>query len=605
MKKITFQLTFLTSVFILLLAAFLTYRTLVDFERDSLSVVHTQRVKDQLANLVRIQTSFSRQLRNVTLSLENVNMDDVEKFNSDIRQNLAVLDSLVSDNHGQQKEVAILARLTDEHLKIVDELVILMSSEFTLTDDIIESISNEESKVGAIVDQADVIRGAENKLLIFRSLKFAESKRWVPIMLLILVGIAVLVLLILFMNTFSLYKSNQIKAQTLAVKLDELLSETKKSKKLQNLLQGIFDGSQHGIIAFQSVRNDDGEIVDFEFSMINEEGGHVLGHTPEYLKGKRMLDIVPGNLESGLFEEYTKVVETSKSYRSIQHYDYDSIESWFDISAVKNGDGFVVTFLDVTESKKYEKEILIKQEELEKTNYELEQFAYIASHDLQEPLRKIRTFGDRLTGLFSAVLDQKGKDYIMRMQNAASRMQTLIDDLLKFSRVSRGETKFSAVDLNLVVNDALYALDLSIKEKNAQININELPEINGNSSQLTQLFQNLISNSLKYSKEDVSPEILITAESIKKEELGQPKDFWKISIIDNGIGFDESYAEQIFIIFQRLHGRSEYSGTGIGLAICEKIVTTHNGYIEAISSPGNGATFIIYLPKENDERKKH
>ena len=233
--------------------------------------------------------------------------------------------------------------------------------------------------------------------------------------------------------------------------------------------------------------------------------------------------------------------------------------------------------------------------ELERSNQELQRYAYAASHDLQEPLRKIQTFGDRLENVYKDQLDVRGQLYLSRMQNAAARMQTLIQDLLLFSRVTTQAQPFIAVDLNHVIAGVLSDLEIQIAEKNAKIHIDQLPIIDADPVQMRQLFQNLLSNALKFSQPDTAP-------IIKVEERRLENDCVEICVVDNGIGFDEKYANRIFGMFQRLHGKNEYAGTGVGLAICLKILERHKGHISAQSNQGEGATFIITLPikQEND-----
>lgn len=241
---------------------------------------------------------------------------------------------------------------------------------------------------------------------------------------------------------------------------------------------------------------------------------------------------------------------------------------------------------------------------LESANESLEQFAYVASHDLQEPLRKIRAFGDRLNTKYADQLEGSGRDYIERMQNAAARMQTLINDLLKYSRVGRFHEPFQLINLTDLIHDILNDLETTISETNASITVNDLPAVQAEPSQLRQLFQNLISNAIKFQQPDKPPEIVVTFEKINASEIEDyviaevSSVYYKIKITDNGIGFNEKYLDRIFNIFQRLHGRSEYKGTGIGLAICRKIVENHGGLISATSKPGQGSTFYVTLPEK-------
>ena len=228
--------------------------------------------------------------------------------------------------------------------------------------------------------------------------------------------------------------------------------------------------------------------------------------------------------------------------------------------------------------------------ELQRSNKSLEEFAYVASHDLQEPLRKVRAFGDRLQMRYSDLLDATGKDYLQRMQNGSARMQALIDALLTYSRVTTKAQPPAPVDLNSVMADVLSDLEVTIETLQADVTVGPLPTLAADSTQMHQLLQNLVSNALKFHKPDVTPHVCITSKLCDRGEC------WEIVVADNGIGFDMQYAERIFQVFQRLHGRSEYEGTGVGLAICRKIVERHGGTICAESAPGQGARFVIRLP---------
>ncbi|MBA3971857.1 MAG: response regulator, partial [Bacteroidetes bacterium] len=249
------------------------------------------------------------------------------------------------------------------------------------------------------------------------------------------------------------------------------------------------------------------------------------------------------------------------------------------------------------------KKLVKNIEQLESTNKELDQFAFIASHDLQEPLRKIRTFSDRISAKYSDKLDEDGKVYIEKMQSACERMQTLINDILAFSRIAISKSNLVYTDMNQVIKEVIADMDLQIQEKDANVRIEKLPMLHIYPGIIKPLFQNLINNSLKYSKKDTPPEVIISAKieapSSEGDKLSVNK-YCRITIEDNGIGFEQQYAEQIFTMFKRLHGNSEYAGTGIGLAICKKIVEEHHGYISAKSDVNKGSTFTISFPVQNE-----
>lgn len=230
---------------------------------------------------------------------------------------------------------------------------------------------------------------------------------------------------------------------------------------------------------------------------------------------------------------------------------------------------------------------------LQRSNQELQDFAYVASHDLQEPLRKIQAFGNLLEEEHADKLGD-GRDYLERMRNAAARMSALIEDILSFSRVTTKARGFTSVDLNVIVGEVVSDLETRIQETNATIQINKLPTIHADAMQMRQLFQNLIANALKFHKPNEAPIVKIKAAT--KNSQSSPKQYCTISIEDNGVGFDDKYLNRIFAVFQRLHSRDSYEGTGIGLAVCRKIVERHGGSITAKGNPGVGATFIVSLP---------
>ncbi|PKK35017.1 hypothetical protein BWI96_18990 [Siphonobacter sp. SORGH_AS_0500] len=255
-------------------------------------------------------------------------------------------------------------------------------------------------------------------------------------------------------------------------------------------------------------------------------------------------------------------------------------------------------------------ELQVSSEELGESNQQLslsndrlQRFAYVASHDLQEPLRKIQTFGSLLSHKYGSQLGNEGLSYLNRISKAGEQMSTLIQDLLNYSKMINQEDHFHVVSLNQVIEQVLETLDLSIEQTQAQIKIDPLPAIIGDESQLSQLFQNLISNAIKFAKPASSPHIHITTKIVHRPELPpvvvpitKADRYYQISVIDEGIGFDEQFLDRIFEVFQRLHDKKQYVGTGIGLAICQRVIENHGGAITAESAPGRGASFHVYFP---------
>lgn len=274
-------------------------------------------------------------------------------------------------------------------------------------------------------------------------------------------------------------------------------------------------------------------------------------------------------------------------------------------SFTTNGEGDLVKIgvnYEITDQ--YKKTLVLENnnKELKYINTELEAFNNIVSHDLQEPLRKIQMFISRLEEKELNAISTQGKEYLYKIRLTANRMQTLLIDLVNYSRTIKGDKVFVPTDLNLVLSEILQDLSSNIEEKKAEIQIDKLPNISTIPFQIKQLFINLISNSLKYSKEDTIPKISVTVKNITDKEVSDYKisnkeEYYKIVIADNGIGFKQEYAEKIFLLFKRLETDSKYSGTGLGLAICSRIVDNHKGFIKVKGKPNVGAKFYVFIPK--------
>jgi signal transduction histidine kinase len=379
-----------------------------------------------------------------------------------------------------------------------------------------------------------------------------------------------------------------------------LLTERRQSDFLQQVVQN----SLNGIWVLESIRNPDGMITDFRFILVNRMGNITPSLSAEQLSQTTLLTLFPtlGELafpgadppgNETIFERYVAVATTGISTTFDLDYTHDGINGWFWIAVNKLNDGLMLTFLDITDLKR-------AQHQLERTNQNLEQFAYVSSHDLQEPLRKIQSFGDLLTSRLGDHADADISTIVKRMQGSAKRMQVLVKDLLAYSRLTTRQEDFGLVLLNRVLTESLEDLQPLITEKNALIEADALPTIPGNATQLRQLFFCLIHNALKFHQPGRTPKIDISAALV--DPTGLPpalsetgRHYIAVSVDDNGIGFEEKYIDRIFTIFQRLHGRGRYEGTGIGLALARKITENHGGTLTARSQPGRGSVFTAWL----------
>jgi PAS domain S-box-containing protein len=367
----------------------------------------------------------------------------------------------------------------------------------------------------------------------------------------------------------------------------------------KDMLSSVLVSSLDGIMVFSAVRGEDDAVVDFEWLLANPKASELVGHPADELMGKRLLDVFPGHRVEGLFDDYVAVVETGEPLERELYYEHEGIEAWLQVIAVQLSDGVAVTVRDITERKEATQAMAATNAELEQRNQTLREFAYIASHDLQEPLRKISAFADLMREDYQDAVDETGEYYLERMQDAAERMSTLINDLLAYSRVTTQTEPYETVDLNEILDNVCSDLEIRIREVGGRIEAEDLPRIEADPTQMRQLLQNLIGNALKFHREGVPPVVHVSA-TIEQAEAPldeiESAEVCRLVISDNGIGIEEKYADRIFTPFKRLYGRSQYEGTGMGLAICQRIAQRHGGRIELTPTSGPGSTFTVVVP---------
>ncbi len=543
------------------------FRNMQDYARD---VNHTREV---ITALERLSNDLkSAQIYSVNYE-KKVGSDLYRLYRKEmqeIRTQLTKIKNLVSDNSGQTRRINLVDSLVSVHLDTM------------MNKNLVELIDagegwrlNEFHRIHETINMAIL---HENNLLDLREQELSKSTRLTNIFSTILTIIAIGIILFTFISTFLLSREQQW---------------------LEGFLESILNTSQNGIAHFKAVRKN-GEIEDFKVSFVNKALEPLLGIRPEDVTGKKLDDLSLNLQDDTVRERYARVVETGESMQYETFYRRGEIEKWFYVSLVRLGDGLTATFHDITGLKRSEEELKASITQLERSNMELEQYAYVASHDLQEPLRKIRSFGSFLLDTQASRLDQKGRDQLSKIMSAAERMSVLIKDLLSLSSLKR-EQEFIPTDLNEILFVVLQDLDLLITQKNARIEGRDLPVVNAIPLQMTQLFYNLINNSLKFAREGVPPVIRISCRKLPPAEAEQhglspiPSGYYELVFADNGIGFKREYSNQIFGLFKRLNDRHSFPGSGIGLALCKKVALNHGGDIWALGEEGKGAEFFVAL----------
>ncbi len=732
MKNFYIKLMFLVIVMVLVAVSLMTYRNLSNYIKEVNFTRHSRDVFRALEQTLSTVKDAEIGHRGFLLTLDSFYLAPYYHSINTIPSQMRTLDSLVQDNTVMVRQVDTLKSLVNEQYSIIHRSFPLIANDSLPMNGSAKSIILQGRRnMDQIRSLVKRISDEEGRIFGERSSKETDFRNVAPIALLLYTLVALAGVSLLFSKVIDALDKQRVAEARLNENILALKREVGIREFIQKTLRRVLDTSLNGIMAFKAIRNDTSkEIDDFELSLSNANASRLAGKTEKELIGKHLLEIFPRAKEDDVFEIYKEVVQTGKPAQfERQFQNSSSADEWYNITAVKLEDGFVVTFtdityqkrqrlileerglllreaealanmgswkwdetnqvmvwsdglykildrdpekfapswasffdqvyqedrplvekflseirnrregsaieyrirsngnfkylsltsrapstavsafdilgtvIDITDRKMYETQLEQNTAELKRSNEDLEQFAYVASHDLQEPLRKIRAFGDRLINRYKSQLDGQGEDYIKRMQSASTRMQTLIEDLLAFSRVSRSTEVFQMLDMDQIISEIKDDLDIQIKIEAAHFKIGKVPPIMGEKTQIKRLFQNLINNAIKFHKPNEPPVVEVTGtkttpDQIRREfaiMLSEPS-YVMISIKDNGIGFDERFTEKIFNIFQRLHGRTEYEGTGIGLAICRKIVLNHRGFITARSKENVGSEFIVILP---------
>jgi signal transduction histidine kinase/CHASE3 domain sensor protein len=555
-------------------------------------VKHSYEVRIELEHLVSCVFNAESGQRGYIVSHDTVYLHSLYKAREKVDQSFNKLVVLTGDNLKQQSNLDSLHSLIDLRFKYFDHTLKKANARPFNEAALRKSLLHGKKVMDLINVQINKMNILESVNLKERQQKYENEISFTPIFTLILFAFSLLVFIV------SYFKINEdlIKLKN----ANEVLTITTESFKHAEAI-GNFSSWQW----------------DLESSILtySDNQYRLLGCEPQSFKPsiKKFLEfvhpndihlIIEGNAEAT--NEYDANKKPSTSLFRVIRKDgelryFKSIAKVLTDSRGKKT--LIGINMDVTEQHLSNVSLEERNRALEQSNKELASFNHVASHDLQEPLRKIQTFISRIEDKEISIMSSTAKEYFARIHDAASRMRRLIDDLLLFSSATKTEKSFEKTDLNILFEHSKQELAQAIEDKNATVESMPLPTLNVISFQIQQLFNNLIGNSLKYSKPNEAPRIQITSEKVLAKDYPilkseSYKKYYKISFIDNGLGFEQEYAEKIFILFHRLHHVTEYKGTGIGLAICKKIVENHAGVITAEGFPGVGSVFTVFLPEQ-------
>lgn len=601
LSKNNSTLLFILLTGVLIVTAFISYNKILQYNSSVEMLMQTNSIKNGIVEVLSNLKDSEIKQRGFLITGDSTFLKSFAASEQQCNREFTKLSLLVIDPR-QKVNLNKLKTLVDERYKV-------LQNNFEILDK--HPLSSKEFalylgkiKMDEIRRHVSLMLETEDKIIAERKLHRDRTASFTPILLLALSLVPIAAITFFF---FRLQKETS--ERILITESNRLLQEAKEQieiseKRFRTLSETIphmtWTAKPNGIKNFFNKYFLD--YTGFTFEELENEGWRKT--------------IFPDDLDREL-AEWQHTLETGEEFQIEKRVRHHSGEyRWHLARAVaqRNSEGAIVgwigTSTEIEEQKRFTEELEAKviertQElktkniELENANTELASFNYIASHDLQEPLRKIQGFSKRIINEEENLSDTS-KDYFKRINAAAHRMQNLITSILSYSRTNNAEKVFEETNLNQVLNEVKGVLQESIQEKNALIESYKLPTIHAIPIQMHQLFLNLISNSLKYSKQDVAPLIKISAEKVTGNEIAglvnENGSFWKIEVSDNGIGFEQQYENKIFEVFQRLHGKKEYEGTGIGLSICKKIVHVHHGTISALGNPGVGSTFTFYLP---------
>lgn len=580
------RIIFVIAVSVLIFISSISYKHNRDLEESSKLLMHTYEVNIQLERLISNIKDAETGQRGYIITQDKKFLNPFLASREKINTSFRVLKKLVSDNPQQQKNLQYLSELTNKRYRSFE-----LSLKYSTKENYDKSKLEAYLLQGRIVMenirfQVDQMKDIEQNFLLKRQKKYENEISINPIFT-ISVFLTALLFIILSYRQINKNIANLKNYNKKLLISTKLMSESERIGNFSTWQWDLqtkkitYSDNQYRILGFEP--NSFAPQIDTFLEFVHPEDKKAVGDA--------MLNIVKSNVLPLI---YYKIIHQDGSIRHFKSIgklliDKDGNKTLLGIS------------FDITEEHNQNIALSEQNKELVKSNQELASFNHVASHDLQEPLRKIQTFISLISNSDRDLLSKKGQEYISKIEISAKRMRVLIDDLLLFSRTNTTKKEFLKTNLNELLGNAQTELAEIIEEKNARITTAKLPTTEVIPYQIEQLFINLIGNSLKYSQKDVDPIIDISCEKIESSQFPKlleqsVKKYYKISFTDNGMGFDPQFKTTIFVLFKRLHSKTDYPGTGIGLAICKKIIENHKGYIIADSAPNKGSVFTIFLP---------
>jgi signal transduction histidine kinase len=579
---------FLGALLILIFISGITYRHSIALSESTDSVLHSYQVNLELEQVMSHMKDAETGRRGYIITNNPVFLEPFTNSRKKVYVEFETLRILTDKNLKQKNNLDTLNTLINKRFTHFETTQININKYGAKQDLLNKSLLEGKVIMDKIRTKIDEMIGLEMIYLKERQLKYEDEISFTPIFTLALFLFTVLIFVISYMM-INRDLQNVTKANEELMIMNESINQTQEVGNIGTWQWNLADNS-------------------FIYS---DNLFRILGSNPHSFRSnaENFIDFVHPDDKHILIEGLDRVVkENQTSFHFFRVIRRDGALRYFTSNSKiledKNGKKVVVgVTTDVTELHLGNLELEDRNQELEQSNKELASFNYVASHDLQEPLRKIQLFISRIEYSEKQRLSEVGVEYFSRINQSALRMRTLIDDLLMFSRTNKADKIFERTDLTNIFQKAISELAEAIEEKNAVIESMRLPILQVIPYQIQQLFINLISNSLKYSRAEVEPSIKIECEKVRAKDYeiitkaNGEKKYFKFTFTDNGLGFEQSQAENIFILFNRLHHKTEYSGTGIGLAICKKIVENHGGFIMAKGVLGEGATFVFFLPE--------